>query len=263
MGFILTLLVLTLAVAVHEYGHFLAMRRNGVRVVEFSIGFGPPLYQRKDRRGTVWSLRLIPLGGFCKQEMEGPEGIADKSRWVKFKIYVAGMLFNSIAAFVTLLVMIYGWQRAPQFLVDMTRGLALPEVLKPVVLALIGSFGLWLATPYMIVSQAVRNGLGFFKGAAGPIGIFIIGNQSMGSAAPAGSVLFGILAFFFIMNVSLAGFNLLPIFPLDGGHLFGLLLEKISGRHAPAVMNVYRLAGAAIMLLLIVGIFASDIAKLF
>lgn len=60
------LVVLSLVVIVHEYGHFLAARRCGVRVDEFSMGFGKTLWARKDKKGTEWKVCLIPLGGYVK-----------------------------------------------------------------------------------------------------------------------------------------------------------------------------------------------------
>jgi regulator of sigma E protease len=60
------LLVLTVLVFVHEFGHFFVARRNGVRVDVFSIGFGPELFGWYDRAGTRWKFSAIPLGGYVK-----------------------------------------------------------------------------------------------------------------------------------------------------------------------------------------------------
>src|ERR1700694_5797622 len=60
------LFVLTLVVFFHELGHFLIARLCGVRVLVFSIGFGPELLGFNDRHGTRWKLAAIPLGGYVK-----------------------------------------------------------------------------------------------------------------------------------------------------------------------------------------------------
>lgn len=60
------LLVLTILVFVHELGHYLIARRNGVRIEVFSIGFGPELFGWYDRAGTRWKFSAIPLGGYVK-----------------------------------------------------------------------------------------------------------------------------------------------------------------------------------------------------
>ena len=60
------LVVLTVLVFVHELGHYLSARRNGVKVQVFSIGFGPELVGWNDRAGTRWKLSLIPIGGYVK-----------------------------------------------------------------------------------------------------------------------------------------------------------------------------------------------------
>jgi regulator of sigma E protease len=67
MGYVIPFLfVLTLVVFFHELGHFLVARWCGVRVLVFSIGFGPELFGFNDRRGTRWQLSAIPLGGYVK-----------------------------------------------------------------------------------------------------------------------------------------------------------------------------------------------------
>ena len=60
------LLVLTLLVFVHEMGHYLVGRWSGIRILAFSIGFGPELVGWTDRHGTRWKLAAIPLGGYVK-----------------------------------------------------------------------------------------------------------------------------------------------------------------------------------------------------
>ena len=60
------LILLTIIVFIHEMGHYLAARLNGVRVEIFSIGFGKELFGINDNLGTRWKICLIPLGGYVK-----------------------------------------------------------------------------------------------------------------------------------------------------------------------------------------------------
>jgi len=76
LAFVVTLGVL---VSIHEYGHFWVARRCGVKVLRFSIGFGKPLYTRKDKLGTEFVIAAFPLGGYVKMldEREGEIAEAD------------------------------------------------------------------------------------------------------------------------------------------------------------------------------------------
>ena len=60
------LLVLTLLVFIHEFGHYWVARRFGIHAEVFSIGFGPELFGWTDRSGTRWKVSAIPLGGYVK-----------------------------------------------------------------------------------------------------------------------------------------------------------------------------------------------------
>src|SRR5262244_1532821 len=60
------LFVLTIVVFFHELGHFLVARWTGVRVLTFSLGFGPELVGFNDRKGTRWKISAVPLGGYVK-----------------------------------------------------------------------------------------------------------------------------------------------------------------------------------------------------
>src|SRR6187431_3667853 len=67
IGYIIPFLfVLTIVVFFHELGHFLVARWAGVKVLVFSIGFGPELFGFNDRYGTRWKIAAIPLGGYVK-----------------------------------------------------------------------------------------------------------------------------------------------------------------------------------------------------
>src|SRR5438094_10287924 len=67
LGYIIPFLfVLTIVVFFHELGHFLIARLCGVRILTFSIGFGPELVGFNDRHGTRWKLSAVPLGGYVK-----------------------------------------------------------------------------------------------------------------------------------------------------------------------------------------------------
>lgn len=92
-------------VVIHEYGHFIAARRNGVEVEEFGIFFPPRLYKRKTKSGWVFSINALPLGGFVKLKGEhdsdtekGSFGAA--TTWAKTKIMAAGVFMNLITALI-------------------------------------------------------------------------------------------------------------------------------------------------------------------
>ena len=74
------LLALGILVTVHEYGHFWVARRNGIKVLRFSVGFGQPLYRWYDKHGTEFAIAWIPLGGYVKMldEREAPVAEVDK-----------------------------------------------------------------------------------------------------------------------------------------------------------------------------------------
>lgn len=65
-SFLAFVLVLSVLVFVHEWGHYYVARRNGVRIEVFSIGFGPELFGFTDKAGTRWKVSALPLGGYVK-----------------------------------------------------------------------------------------------------------------------------------------------------------------------------------------------------
>lgn len=92
-------------VFVHEYGHFWAARKCGVRVIRFSIGFGKVLWRKKDKYGTEFAFSLIPLGGYVQMYQGEPEfdgekhhAFSEKSGWQRAFIILAGPVANFIFA---------------------------------------------------------------------------------------------------------------------------------------------------------------------
>ncbi len=101
--FIFGILMFIALVVVHEWGHYIAARRNGIEVEEFGIGFPPRAKILRKRRGTIFSLNWLPLGGFVKLKGEhdadkekGSFGAA--STKAKIKVMLAGVGMNLIAA---------------------------------------------------------------------------------------------------------------------------------------------------------------------
>ncbi|MDO6424654.1 RIP metalloprotease RseP [Saccharophagus degradans] len=101
------LIAISILVAIHEYGHFYVARRCGVKVLRFSIGFGPRLLTWTDKKGTEFALSAIPLGGYVKMldEREGevddaerPYAFSSKKPWQRILIAFAGPLANFIFA---------------------------------------------------------------------------------------------------------------------------------------------------------------------
>lgn len=100
-------IALGIIITFHEYGHYWAARRCGVRVLRFSVGFGKPLLKRIDRRGTEWVLAGIPLGGYVKMQDEPEPGASESEKREAFSnqpvknrffIVSAGPIANFILA---------------------------------------------------------------------------------------------------------------------------------------------------------------------
>ncbi len=109
MGVILLIVILGLVVVVHEYGHYFAAKRFGVKVEEFGFGF-PPRAKKLFKRGeTLFTLNWIPFGGFVKLLGENPDdalrtdedqsrSLVSKAKWKQAIILVAGVFMNFLLA---------------------------------------------------------------------------------------------------------------------------------------------------------------------
>lgn len=117
MSILFAVLIFGLLIFIHEFGHFIIAKKNGVHVVEFSIGMGPTIFSF-GKGETKYSLKLLPFGGACQmlnKEMVGEETVSEydstrtfesKSVWSRMAIIFAGPLFNFILAFVFAVIVI-------------------------------------------------------------------------------------------------------------------------------------------------------------
>lgn len=101
------LAILCIVATVHEFGHFIMAKIFKIGVSEFSIGFGPKIYQKKYKE-TIYSLRWIPLGGFVMIDGEGeqsdkPNSFAKKHTIQKVLVLSMGVIFNIVLAFIILI----------------------------------------------------------------------------------------------------------------------------------------------------------------
>ena len=125
------LLVLTVIVFVHEMGHYLVARWNGIAIQTFSLGFGPELFGFNDRHGTRWRVSAIPLGGYVRfvgdmnatsatPDMDlianagpdlAPRLFVNKNVWQRIAVVVAGPAANVLFTFVVLYVLLFSYGR--------------------------------------------------------------------------------------------------------------------------------------------------------
>ena len=116
------LFVLGVLVFVHELGHFLAARRLGVRVLTFSLGFGPKLF-RVQRGDTEYCISAVPLGGYVKMAGENPddarEGSPDeflsRTKWERFQILIMGPAMNILLAIIVMAIVLAQGTEVPAY----------------------------------------------------------------------------------------------------------------------------------------------------
>lgn len=104
---LLAILLFGVLIAVHEFGHFTAAKLCGVRVDEFAIGMGPALI-KKQKGETLYSLRAVPIGGFCAmagedEALDDPRAFTSQSVWKRLIILAAGSFMNFVLGLVIVL----------------------------------------------------------------------------------------------------------------------------------------------------------------
>lgn len=105
LSVIVFIIILSLLVLVHEFGHFIVAKKSGMEVEEFGFGFPPRLFGFK-HKGTIYSVNAIPVGGFVKilgennEDLDNPKSFVNKGFWPRFLSLIAGVAMNFVLAWV-------------------------------------------------------------------------------------------------------------------------------------------------------------------
>ena len=102
-----TIVVFCLIIAIHEFGHFITAKLSGITVFEFAVGMGPKIFGF-EKNGTRYSLRLLPIGGFCAMDGEdgnsdNPNAFCNKSGLKRLLVLSSGAIMNMLLGFVIFL----------------------------------------------------------------------------------------------------------------------------------------------------------------
>ncbi len=111
ISIVIALIIFGILVLIHEFGHFIVAKKNGVIVNEFSIGMGPRIFSHVAKSKTRYSIKLLPIGGSCAmlgedEDNEEEGSLNSKSIWARMAIVFAGPLFNFLLAFFLALIVI-------------------------------------------------------------------------------------------------------------------------------------------------------------
>ncbi len=246
LSFIAFIAVFTLIVLVHELGHFIAARKAGVKVYEFSIGFpfSPRLLTLFRHKETLFTVRLLPLGGFVSFSQDDGEDDIELFKTSNNKraiILSAGSLFNIAFAFMVFI---------PVFMIGKHFNI-------------IDAIAMSAKTVWEILSGTVAVllnlllGHGGMEGLAGPVGIAAMAGKA------AGKGFLNLIYFTGVLSMSLGIMNLFPLPALDGGQLVMLLIEAIKKK--PLRLKTYQavnLIGFALFIILSVLVTYRDVVKL-
>ena len=237
-------------ILIHEGGHFTVAKLCKVRVNEFAIGFGKVIWQKQGKE-TKYSLRLIPLGGFCNMEGEDEESDAEgsfskSSVWIRMAIVVAGATVNILFG-----ILVY-------FILVSTVGIQFLDPAKDTILNRIyygaKGTGEFIATIFDSMKMLFSGGLQTDQ-MVGIVGISEVVVQT--------NVIINYLHLLAVISVSLGVTNLLPIPALDGGKILILLIEVI--RRKPMKLETeakIQLIGLSILMALTIFVTYNDILRI-
>ena len=237
-------------IIIHEGGHFLIARLCKVKVNEFAIGFGKVIWQKQGKE-TKYSLRLIPLGGFCSMEGEDEESDAEgsfskASVWKRMAIVVAGAIVNILFG-----VLVY-------FILISTVGIQFADPTRDTILNRIyyGSraTGTFILSIFESIKTLFTGGLSADQ-MVGIVGISEVVVQTTG--------ILSYLQLLSVVSISLGITNLLPIPALDGGKIIILLIEII--RRKPMKIETettIQLIGFSILIALSLFVTYNDILRI-
>ncbi len=270
------ILMLIFVVVVHEGGHALAARICGVGVAEFGVGFGKPRVKLFQIGKMPVYVCLWLLGGYVRLKSKGDKSsheavgkfFEDAALWQKIVILLAGISANLISAVILRIILYIAMPEgfSFKFFTGTVEFAAAPVwyfapfyAVKSVFYlfwvwfsALI--FGIFMVIPFLIKSIIFFTPIEH----AGVIG-------TVGVASTIHTGFWAYVGTIFYFSILLAVFNLLPIYPLDGGNIFLEILKKVIGRFFGegkiynAVIKVYSYLGFGLLILFLAAMLMSDL----
>ena len=202
---------------IHEGGHFIVAKLCKVKVNEFSIGFGKIIWQ-KQKKETKYTLRLIPLGGFCNMEGESEESddegsFSKASVWKRMAIILAGATVNILFG-----ILVY-------FLIISTVAIQFMDPAKDTIFNRIyygaKNTGVFIISIFESIKTLFAGGIATDQ-MVGIVGISEVIVKTTG--------IINYIYLLAVISVSLGVTNLLPIPALDGGKILILIIEIIRGK---------------------------------
>ncbi|WP_156299308.1 site-2 protease family protein [Streptobacillus canis] len=252
---IVTLLVLSLIIFLHELGHFYTAKKFNMPVSEFSIGMGPLIYS-KVKNDTQYSIRAIPIGGYVliegmveaskddkefkdytEEEIEeyNKKGFISHSKVEQIIVLLAGVFMNFVTALIAfvILMLITGQPITHAFAMFGKVFAATFEGLK------------------MLLTGAAKA-----KEMVGPVGLPLVFAKQIESQG-----YLVLLPLFALLSVNIGILNLLPIPALDGGRIIFVLLEYFGIKLNKKLEERIHTIGMILLLLLMVYVLFNDIQK--
>ena len=236
---------------IHEGGHFLVAKLSKVKVKEFAIGFGKVIWQKQGKE-TKYTLRMIPLGGFCNMEGEDEESneqgsFSKASVGKRMAIVLAGATVNIVFG-----ILVY-------FILMSTVGLQFADPSKDTIFNRIyyggKATGSFLLTMVDSLKTLFTGGLATDQ-MVGIVGISEVVVQTSGLA--------NYIYLLAVISVSLGVTNLLPIPALDGGKIVILIIELFRGKPMKLETEAkIQLIGLSILIALSLFVTYNDIVRIF
>lgn len=108
--YLVAVLMFITLILIHEFGHFITAKLFKIKVNEFAIGFGPKLFKKQGKE-TLYSINLIPFGGYCAMEGEDelssePRAFCNAKAWKRFIVVAAGAIFNLLLGLIIVCIII-------------------------------------------------------------------------------------------------------------------------------------------------------------
>lgn len=119
---IVTVVMFLVMISIHEFGHFIVSKMFHVNVQEFAIGMGPAIFKKQGKK-TLYSVRILPIGGFCKFDNEtiksnDEHDLTNQPAWKRFFILIAGAVLNIVLGYIIFVIIVSRSQAYTTTVVD-------------------------------------------------------------------------------------------------------------------------------------------------